>query len=244
MTAVKLALSPALQLHGGSDTASLVSESEQFDLPIAYMPLLKQLQSPTDIDEIAADHRPYLKHLGELRLLHGSSFAGLDRSVAAYWLSQGFPPNFASAQLALSIQFSGHQSARYRELMAARHPDATVCESGGLLAAYVTKDLLECELPAKVKTPIVLIKVGGVKQSIGPVLSPAFGYADLVRRIKRPFDADLSVPVPAGIQTAADALLLTELYHLRVRAAAHPATSHVVEWNLTTLTKTAWKVKQ
>lgn len=244
MPAVKLVLNPALRVHSDGNTVSLLSEKERHELPIGCLSLVRQLLEPTDIDEIAEGDRPHLKQLGELRLLHSSSFGGLPREVAAYWGAQGYPPNFTRCQLDLAIEFKGHDAQRYKELFSARHPECAVSDSDGALCVFVTEDLLNCDLPSAAATPLVLLKVGGLKQSIGPVLSPAFGYADLVTKISRPFQADLSCEIPAGVQATADHLLLSELYHLRVKAAAHKAVDHVVEWDLSTLTKKFWKVKQ
>lgn len=244
MSAVKLVLNPALRVHSDGNTVTLLSERERVELPLSCLPLVRRLQEPTDIDDIAEGDRPHLKQLGELRLLHSSSFGGLPRATAAYWSAQGYPPNFTRAQLDMTIEFMGAAAARYKSLFAAQHPDCAVADSQGQLRVFITEDLLDCDLPATAPTPIVLMKVGGIKQSIGPVLSPAFGYPELVKKIARPFDADLSCEIPAGLQATADHLLLTELYHLRVRAAAHKAANHVVEWDLSSLTKKIWKVKQ
>ena len=244
MSAVKLVLNPALRVHSDGTSVSLLSEKQRLELPLSCLSLVRQLQEPTDIDDIAEAERPHLKQLADLRVLHSSSFGGLPRATAAYWSAQGYPPNFARGQLDMSIEFTGAAAAKYKSLFAAQHPDCAIADSQGQLRVFITEDLLHCDLPATSPGPIVLMKVGGIKQSIGPVLSPAFGYSELVKRIGRPFDADLSCEIPAGMQATADHLLLAELYHLRVRAAAHKAADHVVEWDLSTLTKKLWKVKQ
>jgi hypothetical protein len=243
MSEVKLVLNPGLRVFRQGEAAVLISEKERIELPGECLGLLEQLRSPTDIDEIAPADRAHLERLANLRLLQSSSFAGLSPECAGFWLAQGFPPGFVRAQLDLSIQFVGPDADRYRELMAGMFPECRLVAAEGALTVIVTHDLLACELAVPQQTPAVLLKTTGMKQSIGPVLSPAFTYEDLRGKIERPFDADLSVQIPSGLQATADRILLTELYQLRVRAAAHRATNHVVEWDLSTLSKRLWKVK-
>jgi len=238
----KLLLNPALKVLHDGDVVSLLSETESMHFSLEFLPLLTRLQEPTDIDVIPEPERAYLKILGERRLLINASRNGLAPDVAAYWLARGFYPGFTRDQLQLSIQFIGAKAPAYRAQFEARYPECKVVSEHGQLVVCITDDLLACDMPSG-SAPVVPIKVGGIKQSIGPVLSPAFSHDDLCATIARPYDADLSLTVPASVQATADALLLSELYHLRVQAGAHMAARHVVEWNMSTLRKKFWKVK-
>lgn len=238
----KLLLNPALKVLPDGDVVSLMSEVESMQLPLDCLPLLTRLQEPTDIDSIPAAELAHLKLLGERRLLVNASCNGLAPEVASYWLARGFYPGFTRDQLQLSIQFVGAKAPAYRALFEARYPECTVVDEHGQLVVCITEDLLACEIPPGT-APVVPIKIGGLKQSIGPVLSPAFSYDDLCDCIARPDGADLSLAVPASVQATADGLLLSELYHLRVQAGAHMAARHVIEWNMSTLSKKFWKVK-
>lgn len=225
------------------DAVVLISEMECIGLPSEYLPLLTQLQSPTEIDEISMCDVQYLEHLSKLGLVVNANLNDLPNAVASYWLAKQYSPRFAAAQLKLSIRFIGPHSARYRAMFSARYPECNVVDDDARLLVYVTDNLLDCDMPGDLKAPVLLIKIGGIKQSIGPVLSPVFKLTDLQQRISRPFDADLSVRVPEGIQATADNILLSELYHLRVQAGSHMASDHVVEWDMSQLTKQCWKVK-
>lgn len=243
MSLVKLILNPALMLFDTGETASLVSEKELFELPIACFPLLKQLQSPTEVDEISVADRPYLRRLGELRLLNNANFNGLPAETATYWLAQGYYPSFVKAQLALSIQFIGPFAEKYSIAFSSRYPECDVVDSEGKLIVYATDDVLNCQIPDDIKSPVLILKVDGLKQSIGPTLSPNFRYADLRARISRPIQANFSIKVPAAVQETADHLLMTELYHYRVIGGKHLASNHLVEWDLSDMTKKCWEVK-
>ncbi|SHN17767.1 hypothetical protein SAMN05192549_105175 [Duganella sacchari] len=243
---IKLLLNPTLKLGRDEDTAYLLSEIDYFRFPLAALPLLSQLQQPTAIDDIAPEQRDWLRQLGEQRLLINANCHQLPPAVVSYWLAKHYHPGFIKAQLELSVQFIGPQAAPYRARFAARYPECTVVDADGQLLVYVTHDLLRCEIDPALEqqgVPIVLIKTGGMKQSIGPVLTRALRYSELQAAISRPFDADLSVAVPDSVQDTADAILLSELYHLRVQAGLHLAINHVVEWNMARLSKKHWKVK-
>lgn len=239
---IKLLLNPTFKLMSDGVSLALVSEVERIDLPLACLPLLTQLQHPTVIDAIAPDDAVLLEDLAQRRLLLNANLHGLPRDVAGYWLARHYYPPFTADQLGLSVEFCGVRAPHYRALFASMFPECRVVDADGHLLVCITDDLLACAM-TPTSRPVVPVKVGGIKQSIGPVLSPAFSYADLVAAIARPFAADLSVTVPAGIQAAADHLLMTELYQLRVQAGAHLASRHVIEWNMHTLSKTNWKVK-
>lgn len=240
---IKLLLNPTLKLARDEELAYLLSEIDYFPFPLEALPLLAQLQQPTGIDEIAPQHTVWLKQLGEQRLLINANYNQLPPAVVSYWLAKHYHPGFTKAQLELSLQFIGPHAARYGALFAARYPECHVVDSGGRLLVYVTHDLLQCEIADDVEAPVLLIKVGGMKQSIGPVLTRALRYSELRNAISRPFDADLSVAVPDSVQDTADGILLSELYHLRVQAGLHLAVNHVVEWNMARLAKKHWKVK-
>jgi hypothetical protein len=239
---IKLLLNPSLQL-ATDDAVHLVSEIDSYSFPLHAERLLRQLQSPTDIDEIASDDLAYLQQLADQRLLVNANFNELPREVAAYWLAKHYHPGYVKSQLAMPIQFVGPLGGRYGERFAARYPECTVVDGGGRLQVYVTRDLRHCEIDDELTAPMVLIKVGGIKQSIGPVLSPNCRYGDLRAAIARPSDVDLSVTVPDSVQATADHILLSELYHLRVQAGMHMASNHVVEWHMGRLVKNFFKVK-
>ena len=240
---IKLLLNPTLRLAQDDETVFLVSETDYFQFPLALLPLLAQLREPTAIDDIDPAHRPWLRQLGEKRLLINANHNGLPPAVVSYWLAKHYHPGFTKAQLALGVQFVGPLAGRYGALFADRYPECAVVERGGRLLVHVTDDLLRCDIDDAPGPPLALIKVGGIKQSIGPVLTPALRYSDLCARIGRPAGLDLAATVPDSVQATADAILLTELYHLRVQAGLHLATNHVVEWNMARLSKKHWKVK-
>jgi hypothetical protein len=239
---MKLSLNPSLQL-ATDDAACLISEIDSYSFPLEYLPLLRQLQHPTDIDDIAPDDWGYLQELAAQRLLVNANLNELPPSVAAYWLAKHYHPGFVKSQLELPIEFIGPLATRYRAQFAARYPECALVEQGGRLLVYVTSDLLSCDIPDDLQVPLVPLKVGGIKQTIGPVFSPTYRYGDLLAAIARPFDANLSVPVPDSVQATADHILLSELYHLRVQAGMHMASNHVVEWNMARLAKKFYKVK-
>lgn len=240
---IQLLLNPSLKLGLGEKSAVLVSEMTFIELSLDYLPLLQRLQEPTDIDEIAPGEQAALMHLAKLKLLVNANLRGLSPEVASYWLARNYNLKFIDAQLNLSIQFVGPHAHKYQHLFSARYPECKVVGAGAALLVCITHDLFDEAVPDYAGRPQVLIKIGGIKQSIGPVLSPAFGLQELRKRIQRPFDADLSVAVSAGLQDAADGILLNELYHLRVQAGSHPASHHVVEWNMSRMEKRLWRVK-
>lgn len=241
---IKLLLNPTLKLACDEEAVFLISEMDCFEFPLDYLPLLTRLAEPADIDEIGPEHAARLRHLGELRLLVNANLNQLAPEVAAYWLAKHYHPGFTRAQLELTLGFIGPRAEDYRARFAASYPECALAGADAKLLVYVTDDLLHCELADDMARPVLLIKVGGIKQSIGPVLSPAFPYSALRACIARPCDVALSVPVPDSVQRTADAILLSELYHLRVQAGLHLAANHVVEWNMARLSKRAWKVKQ
>jgi hypothetical protein len=240
---IQLLLNPSLKLGLGENSAVLVSEVMRVELPLDSLPLLQRLREPTDIDEIAPDEQAPLMYLAKRKLLVNANLRGLAPEVASYWLARHYNLKFIDAQLNLRMQFVGTHAHHYAHLFRTRYPECKVVDAGASLLVCVTDDLFDGAIPDYVDRPQVLIKVGGIKQSIGPVLSPAFGLQDLRKRLQRPFDANLSVSIPAGLQTAADGILLNELYHLRVQAGSHAASHHVVEWNMSRMEKNLWRVK-
>lgn len=241
---IKFLLNPSFRLGVAEDVVFLVSEMDCLELPLHYFPLLQRLQQATDIDEIALDEQAALIDLARQKLLVNANLRGLAPDVAAYWLARRYNLKTIESQLGLSMQFIGHHAQKYSRLFGSRYQECSVVEKEAALLVCVTDDFFNQDIPDYAGRPQVLLKVGGIKQSIGPVLSPAFGLNDLRQRIQRPFNADLSVTVPFGLQETADGILLNELYHLRVQAGTHPATNHVVEWNMALMKKQLWQVKR
>jgi len=240
---IKLLLNPSYRVGRSEAAAILVSELDYLELPLHYLALLQQLQMPTDIDDIDANEQASLMHLGKLKLIVNANLRGIASDVASYWLARKLSLKHVDAQLNLGIQFIGTHAEKYRQVFTARYPECRVGEDDAALLVCVTSDLLDENNPDYAGRPQLMIKVGGVKQSIGPLLSPMFGLTDLRKLIRRPFDADLSISVPAGLQDAADGILLNELYHLRIEAGMHPAINHVIEWNLARMKRRLWKVR-